>query len=904
MSLTPAGIERFVRILFIREYLDGDKYLKGRIASDPSPLDPESVDSVKDEKWTDAIDRYLGLLSDPDKQALIDLFGLTDGAGAALTPDALRGRHIATILSDKKTARDLLAAVKTVEASTITDKGKVIAILFLREYLDLDKLLKDRPTASSPLDEPGIVQVKDEKWTDAIDTYLAALSDPDKQAFIDLFGLTDGAGAALTPDALRARHISSQILTQKAGPFDFIGAVCRLDGTVDFCPAITASQAEEHPLGAAVVIRANLEVSQGTTAANNIYIKITGVNLPEVITETQIAFLTTGGGATVDPKVTVVPGSITQNSDGTEMVFAVAVTADADIGGRDIQITSEDGYLIALTPEAARISITSTITGVTATPQVLPPRSSTHVSVQPNPELAPGVRYDGLVAENPTSVTPCSSLPPNSIFTGVTFLRHENYSTTKRPIVIPDGTPPQKAEFCVNDPSGNPIPGATFTLEVPAMTLDRRYSNPTEEVLGEMQPHMEVSVGASGMSLDREGTPSNQAVAEFLAEVPNYRLKAGVGWQILGRQEPEKGAYATWKSDRVDLDLDVDVAVQGRFTPTEIAGRSLDPTQATSWDIDAALSAVITAAEWADVQVSAAYSFTDRKIAVPSLQYPSGRRHDLTLRLAADLGDKDRKVISVTPFADMTLTSEEYYFRTVGYYPGASPLGSNYQVGMGLDVQLNLGPVSLLANYRYHTGERTVPEAVFYPSETRTPEDVRHTSVGLAGHDFRFGVRLFDLVEPYYALRTAVLGGNYAAGPIGHAVGALVTNPEVAGSFELELAFGGDNNLFYNDDIHALPLTQTDNRFSLRYELPDVAERFLGVNFSTTRFYDRAPNYAADRSGAPAGHGYAWEVGLTLDPFALARLIGGEKQVVPSTTASNPSHSRPTPSLPYFKKKD
>ncbi|MFA4967013.1 MAG: hypothetical protein WC624_02185 [Candidatus Margulisiibacteriota bacterium] len=249
MTISAAGKSGLISILYLREYLDYDAYLKNdyKDESKPSPLSDAGVKQVKKEKWDKALDEYLASVPDADKQKFIELFGLKDEDGTtALTPAKLRARHISNqILTDKAGNKDLVGALSKVKGSSIVDSGKttLISIMFIREYLDFDAYLKGEASKTTPLDGEKVAQVKREKWDKALEDYLAQVSEVDKQEFITLFELKDEDGTtALTPAKLRARHISKQILNQKEGSDDLIVAICKIDsgyGGAGFCPVIT-----------------------------------------------------------------------------------------------------------------------------------------------------------------------------------------------------------------------------------------------------------------------------------------------------------------------------------------------------------------------------------------------------------------------------------------------------------------------------------------------------------------------------------------------------------------------------------------------------------------------------------------------------------------------------------------
>ncbi|MCX5727013.1 MAG: hypothetical protein NT030_07625, partial [Candidatus Saganbacteria bacterium] len=151
-------------ILYIREYLDDDSLLKNRYTQPQSPLDQNGVATVKDEKWARALNTEIDKLTNEDKLTFIQIFKLTGGDGNQLKPEDLDGAVISDqILKNKLTTKDLIEAEKTINSSSVSAPGKIFfkRILYIREYLDDDSLLKNRYTQpQSPLDQNGVATVK------------------------------------------------------------------------------------------------------------------------------------------------------------------------------------------------------------------------------------------------------------------------------------------------------------------------------------------------------------------------------------------------------------------------------------------------------------------------------------------------------------------------------------------------------------------------------------------------------------------------------------------------------------------------------------------------------------------------------------------------------------------------
>lgn len=99
-------------LLYIREFLDYDAWLKDEYGSFPSPLDREGIELVNNEDWTTVLGRELANLTERDKAAVIRMFDLRSASGRPLEPEHFRARILSKqLLTDKYSSRDLVRAV-------------------------------------------------------------------------------------------------------------------------------------------------------------------------------------------------------------------------------------------------------------------------------------------------------------------------------------------------------------------------------------------------------------------------------------------------------------------------------------------------------------------------------------------------------------------------------------------------------------------------------------------------------------------------------------------------------------------------------------------------------------------------------------------------------------------------
>ena len=181
-EITQNGLSFLKQILFIRDYLDRNTFLKegDKKKRIPSPLSRETIQSIKDPErgWQITLRNLVAQFNENaiDVMETANLFGMKVSETFVTNPQIKAYQLSEAILKDLASSADLRAAIKLVRSSNrISGKGKklLIEILSIRDYLDYNTYLKSgdkKKGLAAPLSPATVRNVNHPEggWTGAL----------------------------------------------------------------------------------------------------------------------------------------------------------------------------------------------------------------------------------------------------------------------------------------------------------------------------------------------------------------------------------------------------------------------------------------------------------------------------------------------------------------------------------------------------------------------------------------------------------------------------------------------------------------------------------------------------------------------------------------------------------------
>lgn len=181
-EITQNGLSFLKQILFIRDYLDRNTFLKegDKKKRIPSPLSRETIQSIKDPErgWMITLRNLVAQFNENaiDVMETANLFGMKVSETFVTNPQIKAYQLSEAILKDLASSADLRAAIKLVRSSNrISGKGKklLIEILSIRDYLDYSTYLKSgdkKKGLPAPLSTATVRNVNNPEggWTGAL----------------------------------------------------------------------------------------------------------------------------------------------------------------------------------------------------------------------------------------------------------------------------------------------------------------------------------------------------------------------------------------------------------------------------------------------------------------------------------------------------------------------------------------------------------------------------------------------------------------------------------------------------------------------------------------------------------------------------------------------------------------
>jgi hypothetical protein len=712
--------------------------------------------------------------------------------------------------------------------SDITTNGisSLKRILFLREYLDFDGLLKgdyDDKSTPSPLDtkSKGLINdPKEEKWAVATKNNLKDVSEDDKKAFIDLFKLKGADGAPLDPAKLKAETISQQVLTDKRSTKDLIGAICRLDGSESFCPALTPpvkmvkvetinGQEKETPV---------TEIKQGDT---NIKVTVSGTNIPEG-GKIEIYSTEPGTGA-----IEVDPASVVLEADAKSLSFLLpSVPANAPVGKRTIKISGSDGYLSAILPDAFELKNN----GITLS------------KVEPY-WIEPGTQVQIVVTgENLKQVQDVTM--PDALKTSNPQIPWDGKTMTFDKLTVPKKAEPGIYKFFLwgelidpSDPNSKRHKLGEFSVAI-LQIGENRFPRPVRQLKLEAE---------AGLGHRAASGVSPLAQAENQNDVPSAKLRVGLAPLIFGKKDEGKKDDPYIASKQLTLRAngyaEIREAVKG-------AGAGLN----AGYEI-----------KGFSPEFGLRYDAHKYDYSVPNLQFFNGSSQQLAGR--AGLKGDLHGWLTGRLYAELASDWRNYDGARVG---GQSFSGRDQALKYGLTVDVDLAKklarasapdLALEIGYLAH-GYRTVPESI--PADGASRETMR-------GYNFSLKADWtgYKTLLPYAAFgyQKETLATWFDTERLYGKVGTGEKNGLGIGKAELEIGKMNQNHYYpFGSPFYA----------QVRWTEPWARVFSLGLGFD--RFNDLATNQKIN----------AYSGQLSANLYRLAEMIGGTKQLTPSNNVIEP----------------
>jgi hypothetical protein len=571
-----SDIPALKQILFVRDYLDykEDHYSDVENKSEEIAQQKPGIKKKAEEKGLSAV--IANLLKEinsksEDVRTIVSIFGLPQGTTRISA--SMLGEKLLKLATKKK---DLLEATQKIKQSSLSlqVKARLIQILYVRDYLDYKDhhYTKVTPENRNKANERGLSTVV-KALLDTINSDRNFVAE-----IVRIFNLPANT------DKISVSLLGEKILTKKDSIDDLITAICTIDGSESFCPAIT---------GITITGIANSRINRGS---KDIEITISGNNLP-----------------TENPSVDLGPGVKIKNIEvvsDKEIKIKIDVEPGAAEGVRNLKLSTTDGFLPASYPNALTILPpvelrTFKIYPVTTTPAEVFPGSQVVLKIQAGDDVDNGLK-----------IRQAELFPA-----GITDLRRDAREKTisTDTLTIPKNAKPGYYTFELLGENDKILGRFIVNVKQPKIPFSQKvYDN---------------VIKPARLEVKARGALHTSVNPAFEGRLPhNLSTEVSVNPQLVG---PDGIIKKTKK---------VEVSVKAKETQDQNFHLGRRDTYRTALELSA--EARLTLHPNVQPFASVGYKFSDQQFVAPSPFYPDGMEHRFQLKVGSRFPITDNYVVS------------------------------------------------------------------------------------------------------------------------------------------------------------------------------------------------------------------------------------------------------------------